>query len=178
MTGGVGVRFLLLAVTLFVLLASAAYALRGPEQRLRRLHLPPAPSAPVSPASPAQPGPSGGNEPDLPPPPPTPPASPPPPPPLARSVAVDETEYSIELSRTIVGAGEVTFNVYNRGMDDHDLAVVDTNGTVQVVAVPPRETRSLVATLAPGRAKLYCSLFAGTPGSHEALGMSTTVEVR
>ena len=92
-------------------------------------------------------------------------------------MAVDETEYSIGLSRTLVGAGEVTFNVYNRGMDDHDLAVVDANGNVQVVAVPPRETRSLVVQLGVGQTRVYCSLFAGTPASHEALGMSAALDV-
>jgi hypothetical protein len=92
-------------------------------------------------------------------------------------VAVDETEYSIGLSRTLVGAGEVTFNVYNRGMDDHDVAVVDAGGTVQVVAVPPREARSLVVQLGAGRTRVYCSLFAGTPASHEALGMSAVLDV-
>ena len=71
----------------------------------------------------------------------------------------------------------MTFNIYNRGMDDHDLALVDASGNVRSVDVPPRESRSLVATLGPGQVKLYCSLFAGTPGSHEALGMSTTIEV-
>jgi hypothetical protein len=76
-----------------------------------------------------------------------------------------------------VGAGLVTFNVYNRGMDDHDLAVVDVNGNLQIVAVPPGETRSLVAELGVGQAKLYCSLFAGTPESHEALGMSVLLGV-
>jgi hypothetical protein len=90
---------------------------------------------------------------------------------------VDETEFSIGLSRTLVGAGQVTFNIYNRGMDDHDLALVDANGALQTVDVPSREMRSLVATLSPGTVKLYCSLFAGTPASHEALGMVTYIDV-
>ena len=51
-------------------------------------------------------------------------SSPAPPAPLPRTVDVDETEYSIGLSRPLVGAGQVTFNVHNRGMDEHDLAVV------------------------------------------------------
>jgi hypothetical protein len=97
--------------------------------------------------------------------------------PLPRTVAVDETEYSIGLSRSLVGAGEVTFNVYNRGMDDHDLALVDANGSVQVVSVPSRESRSLVAQLRVGQVRIYCSLFAGTAASHEALGMSTVIDV-
>jgi hypothetical protein len=100
-----------------------------------------------------------------------------PPAPLPRSVAVDETEYSISLSRPLVGAGQVTFNVYNRGMDEHDLAVVDSSGVVRVVSVPSRESRSLVAELGVGRLRVYCSLFAGTPASHESLGMSAFVDV-
>ena len=62
-------------------------------------------------------------------------------------------------------------------MDEHDLAVVDANGVLQVVSVPSRETRSLVAQLGVGRVRIYCSLFAGTPASHEALGMSAFVDV-
>jgi len=92
-------------------------------------------------------------------------------------VAVDENEYSISVSRTLVGAGAVTFSVYNRGMDEHDLAVVDANGVVRSVTVPSRESRTLVADLAAGRVRIYCSLFAGTPASHEALGMRADLDV-
>lgn len=163
-------RLLLVAVVVVAITAGVALAGRGQEQRLRRLHFPPPPALPGP--LPAQPEPAtappaggggGGGQ--------------PPPPPLPRTVAVDENEYSIGLSRTLVGAGAVTFNVYNRGMDDHDLAVVDVSGNVQVVAVPPREMRSLVVQLGVGRTRVYCSLFAGTPASHEALGMSTTIDV-
>ena len=65
-------------------------------------------------------------------------------------MAVDENEFAIGLSPTVVGAGVVTFNVYNRGMDDHDLALVDASGNVRSVDVPPRESRSLVATFGTG----------------------------
>jgi hypothetical protein len=165
-------RVALIASLLLVITAGAALAGRGSEQRLRRLHFPPAPQALAEP-TPAQPDPAatpaggggGGTQP------------PPPAPPLPRTVAVDENEYSVGLSRTLVGAGQVTFNVYNRGMDDHDLAVVDANGVLQTIAVPPRETRSLTVQLAPGRTKVYCSLFAGTPASHETLGMSAQIDV-
>lgn len=161
-------RLVLVAGAVVAITAGVALAGRGQDQRLRRLHFPPPPALPDS--LPAQPDPAtappaggGGGQ--------------PPPPPLPRTVAVDENEYSIGLSRTLVGAGAVTFNVYNRGMDDHDLAVVDVSGNVQVVAVPPREMRSLVVQLGVGRTRVYCSLFAGTPASHEALGMSTTIDV-
>lgn len=178
MSRGARARSLVVAAAILVLLAGAALAARGADQRVRRLHLPPAATAPASPAPPSAPGePPPPAAPPAPPAPPSPPA-PPPPPPLPRSVAVDETEYSIGLSRSAVGVGEVTFNVFNRGMDDHDLAVVDVNGAVQVVAVPPGESRSLVAQLGAGQVKLYCSLYAGTPESHEALGMSATIDVR
>ena len=32
--------------------------------------------------------------------------------------------------------------------------------------------------LAPGRYKLYCSLFAGTPSSHEVFGMVTYITAK
>ena len=159
------------------IVAGVASAGRGLEPRLRRLHRPPAPAAAPAPVT-VQPD-SDASRPraaavvvERPP-------SRPRrrPPPLPRTVAVDETEYSISLSRPLVGAGQVTFNVYNRGMDEHDLAVVDANGVVQVVSVPSRESRSLVAELGVGRVRVYCSLFAGTPASHEALGMSAFVDV-
>jgi hypothetical protein len=166
-------RLLLAAGVVVAITAGVALAGRGQDQRLRRLHFPPPPQALPGPL-PAQPDPAttppvggGGGQ----------PPPPPPPPPLPRTVAVDENEYSIGLSRTLVGAGTVTFNVYNRGMDDHDLAVVDVSGNVQVVAVPPREMRSLVVQLGVGRTRVYCSLFGATPASHEALGMSTTIDV-
>lgn len=172
MTGAARARSVALTVVALVLAAGVALAaVRGPEPRLRRLHLPPAPGLETPPTSPPAPGSPGT--------PPPPPAGPPPPPlPLPRTVAVDETEYAIGLSRTVVGAGEVTFNIWNRGEDDHDLAVVDAGGAVQAIEVPSLEARSLVVQLAPGQSKLYCSLFAGTAASHEALGMVAFIEVR
>jgi hypothetical protein len=37
---------------------------------------------------------------------------------------------------------------------------------------------TIVAKLSPGRYKLYCSMFMGTPQSHEALGMLAYITVR
>jgi hypothetical protein len=170
----VKLRALVAVAVMLAIVAGVATAGRGLEPRLRRLHRPPAPAAAPAPVivqpDPAQPPPAGGGGGGA--------AQPPAPPaPLPRTVAVDETEYSIGLSRPLVGAGQVTFNVYNRGMDEHDLAVVDANGVLQVVTVPSRESRSLVAQLGVGRVRIYCSLFAGTPASHEALGMSAFVDV-
>lgn len=102
----------------------------------------------------------------------------PPPPPLPTSLAVDEGEWVVRPSKTVVAAGEVSIRVYNRGMDDHDLTLVDAAGTAHQVFLGPGEQGSIRATLTPGVWKLYCSLFAGTPSSHETLGMVALVRAK
>ena len=102
----------------------------------------------------------------------------PPPLPLPTSLAVDEGEYVVVPSKRVVAAGPVTFRIYNRGMDDHDLTLVDGAGAGHTLYLAPGESGSLQVTLPPGRFKLYCSLFAGTPSSHEALGMAAVVTAR
>ena len=57
-------------------------------------------------------------------------------------------------------------------MDDHDLTLVDATGALQQVYLPPGGSAEIRATLTPGDWKLYCSLFAGTPESHEQMGMA------
>jgi uncharacterized cupredoxin-like copper-binding protein len=104
-----------------------------------------------------------------------------PPPPVAAlpsSLAVDEAEYTLRPSQIVLAAGQVTINVYNRGMDDHDLTLVDGNGVTQQVAVHPGQSSQLIVPLKPGSYRLYCSLFEGTPQSHDALGMHATIEVK
>jgi len=102
----------------------------------------------------------------------------PPPLPLPTSLAVDEGEWLVVPSKRVVAAGQVTLRVYNRGMDDHDLAVVDATGVAQRLYLAPGETGTIRATLTPGVWKLYCSLFAGTPDSHEDLGMVALLRAR
>ncbi len=102
----------------------------------------------------------------------------PPPPPLPTSLAFDEDEWSITPSKRVVAAGEVTMRVYNRGMDDHDLTVVDAEGRVHQVYLGPGENGTIVADLPAGEYRIVCSLEAGTPQSHEDLGMWTTLTVR
>lgn len=97
---------------------------------------------------------------------------------LPASLAVDESEYTVRPSQIVVAAGQVKINVYNRGMDDHDLTLVDGNGVTQQVAVKAGGSATLVVALKPGSYTLYCSLFAGTPQSHEALGMHNVIQVR
>ena len=101
-----------------------------------------------------------------------------PPPPLPTSLAVDEDEWTVIPSKRVVAAGPVTLRVYNRGMDDHDLSLVDATGALHRVDLAPGTSSEIRATLTPGTWKLWCSLFAGTPGSHELNGMVTTIEAR
>ena len=69
--------------------------------------------------------------------------------------------------------------VYNRGEDDHNLVLVDErNGTPHIVSLKPNEYGVVKAKLARGRYKLFCSLYEGTPQSHEAKGMRFFLTVR
>lgn len=99
---------------------------------------------------------------------------------LANSVAIEEGEWFVRPSRTAVAAGDVKIGVYNRGMDDHDLTIADPNGAVVGQLALVTGTRdSVTLPLGPGRYKLYCSLFAGTPISHETVyGMVSFIDVR
>jgi hypothetical protein len=143
-------------VTLGALVALTATALatvRTPEPRAHRLTLPP--GVPIAPGTPP------------------PPASQPPPAALSSLVGVDEREWSLTLSRIVVAAGDVTFRIFNRGEDDHDLAVVDVDGVTQRLDIPTGQDRTMVVKLPVGTSKIYCSL----PG-HEALGMVNYLEAR
>jgi uncharacterized cupredoxin-like copper-binding protein len=103
---------------------------------------------------------------------------PPPAPALPSSLAVDENEYTVRPSQIVLAAGDVDFNVYNRGMDDHDMTIVDADGVQHQVAVHPGASAQLVVALKPGTYRLFCSLFAGTPQSHDALGMHANITVK
>jgi plastocyanin len=103
----------------------------------------------------------------------------PPAPALPRALSVDETEYELNPSRTVVSSGTVRLSAYNRGMDDHDLVVYDAAGTaLGRAALPPGESGELTVTLPAGSYRVVCSLFAGTPISHEALGMRFMLTVQ
>ena len=97
-----------------------------------------------------------------------------PPPPvevLPQSLAVDEFEWGMRGTHLEVKAGIVRIAVYNRGMDDHDLTLVDAHGKVHSIPLAPGGDAVLEADLAAGPVRLYCSLFAGTPDSHVDKGM-------
>lgn len=103
-----------------------------------------------------------------------PPAAPP------RALSVDEVEYALVPSRTAVSAGVVRISAYNRGMDDHDLVVVGPDGrpVASAATLTPGTSAILAPRLAAGDYRVICSLFAGTPASHELLGMRFVLHVR
>ena len=98
--------------------------------------------------------------------------------PLAHALTLDESEWTMRGSKTVVAAGTVTIRAYNRGQDDHNVMLVQSDGTPEVVALKPGESGTITAQLRPGTYKLYCSLFAGTPDSHEDKGMRFFLTVR
>lgn len=102
----------------------------------------------------------------------------PPPTALPTTLAIDEDEWFVRPSKRVVAAGVVTLRVTNRGMDDHDLAVLDATGTLHRIDLGPGASGTVRATLTPGLWKIYCSLFAGTPESHELYGMATYIRAR
>lgn len=103
----------------------------------------------------------------------------PPPPAAPRALSVDETEFVLNPSRTVVSAGTIRLNVYNRGMDDHDLVVYDQTGAELGKAIlAPGAADQIVVNLPAGDYRVVCSLFAGTEIAHETLGMRFTLTVQ
>jgi hypothetical protein len=93
-----------------------------------------------------------------------------------RFVSVAAREFSLTLSRPLVGAGAVTVELRNNGEDPHNL-VVSPEGTHSPLAsfseIDPGTYERRSVSLAPGRYQLWCSL-----EFHEGLGMSTTLRVQ
>jgi hypothetical protein len=94
---------------------------------------------------------------------------------LPRFVSVAAREFSLTLSRPLVGAGAVTVELRNSGEDPHNL-VVSPEGTHTPLAsfseIDPGTYERRSVALSPGRYQLWCSL-----ELHEGLGMSTTLRV-
>jgi plastocyanin len=105
-------------------------------------------------------------------------------PPLPHSLTVDESEYTVVPSERVVAAGNVTFQVYDRGQDEHNLTVqgpITPSGAGRIrgqVWMQSGGSATIVTKLPAGTYKLYCSMFAGTPQSHEMLGMHVLINVR
>jgi hypothetical protein len=94
---------------------------------------------------------------------------------LPSFVSVAAREFSLTLSRPLVGAGDVRIELRNNGEDPHNLVVSPDGEHTPLAAFseldPGLYERRAVA-LAPGRYRLWCSL-----EFHEGLGMSVTLRV-
>ena len=98
---------------------------------------------------------------------------------LPHALTVDEKEWAVQPSKTLVGTGTVTINAYNRGQDNHNFVITDAAGNVAgKILLIPGQSATVTANLRPGTYRLFCSLYAGTPESHYARGMHTTITVR
>ncbi len=88
---------------------------------------------------------------------------------------VSADEFSLSLSRPIVGAGAVTIEFRNVGEDPHDLNIRPAGSSVALEPfgeVLPGSIAKGDRTLFQGQYYLWCSLL-----DHEALGMSVTLRV-
>jgi hypothetical protein len=95
---------------------------------------------------------------------------------LPRFVSVSAREWSLTLSRPLVGAGSVTVELRNVGEDPHNLIVSQDDGSHAPLAewaeTDPGEYLRRTVTLPAGRYLLFCSL-----EGHEAAGMSARLRV-
>jgi len=108
---------------------------------------------------------------------PTPPAPPAPSDPALPSfVSVGAKEFSLTLSRPLVGKGNVRIELRNIGEDPHNLVVSPEGTHTPLASFSTLESGTYdqkSVTLAPGRYQLWCSL-----EGHEAKGMSVTLSVQ
>jgi hypothetical protein len=105
------------------------------------------------------------------------PGNPPAPDPVLPSfVSVGAKEFSLTLSRPLVGKGSVRVELRNNGEDPHNL-VLSPEGTHTPLAsfstLDPGTYERRSVPLDPGRYQLWCSL-----EGHEAKGMSVTLRVQ
>jgi len=95
---------------------------------------------------------------------------------LPSFVSVSAREFSLTLSRPLVGKGSVRIELRNNGEDPHNL-VVSPEGTHTPLAtfseLDPGAYERRSVSLSPGRYQLWCSV-----ETHEGLGMSVTLRVQ
>jgi len=101
------------------------------------------------------------------------PSTPPPGVPLSRYVSVTSREFTLTLSRPLVGVGEVTIELRNHGEDPHDLVVERSGSSVGSWGeIGPGAVSTKKLALSTGSYKLFCSI-----EGHEQLGMKATLKV-
>ena len=97
--------------------------------------------------------------------------------PLGRYLGVSAHEFTLTLSRPVLGAGSQTVELRNRGEDPHNLVISPNDASHTPLYTFP-DTLSLALArldveLAAGDYLLWCSL-----SGHEAQGMKATLQVR
>ncbi len=93
--------------------------------------------------------------------------------PAAKTVAVTETEFKVQLAQTSLAPGSYSFELKNAGKIPHNLTIVGPG--VAKAATPTigaGKTATVDAKLTKGTYDLYCSV----PG-HKAAGMDLKVKV-
>jgi len=90
-------------------------------------------------------------------------------------VAITATEFKWTPKDVSAAAGEITFNVVNKGTVEHNFVVEDPKGKVlkEVDAILPGKTMTVKVTLKAGKYAIVCTV----PGHREA-GMVATLTVR
>jgi plastocyanin len=90
------------------------------------------------------------------------------------TVAIALDDFFVEPQDVRARAGELRFEVTNRGRLPHNFRVRDDAGErVQVRTLLPGAAKTATADLAPGDYKMLC-----TVANHEQLGMTGTLVVR
>ena len=93
--------------------------------------------------------------------------------PLARYVSVTAREFTLTLSRPLVGAGEVTIELRNYGENPHDLMVERSDTEVgRWGELGPGAVGKKKLALSSGSYQLFCSI-----EGHEVSGMKATLKV-
>lgn len=92
------------------------------------------------------------------------------------NVFVTMNEWQISLSMDTVPAGEITFQISNRGRLNHQLEIEDGGEEFKSDTLLVGSTRTLTARLEPGTYELYCP-FETPEGIHRKLGMVDTLVV-
>ena len=90
----------------------------------------------------------------------------------AQRVAVQESEFKIQLPKTTFAPGTYTFVVTNAGKVPHNLVIAGPGGTNRTPNISPGSTTPLTVDLKKGQYDFYCSI----PG-HRAAGMDQKVTV-
>ncbi|HEX4562517.1 MAG TPA: cupredoxin domain-containing protein [Gemmatimonadales bacterium] len=92
----------------------------------------------------------------------------------ASTVTVKLSEWKVELSRTAIGPGPVTFIAKNTGTIPHQFEVEGKGLEKETAQIAPGDSAVLTLDLKAGDYEVYCPI---GEGSHEKLGMKAKLHV-